>query len=141
LFAIPGDGRYPVQPVHVDDLVRICIDAAQAAGDVVLDAAGPETLSFEELVRAIRRATGSRAPIVHLPPIAMTAVARALGFLVRDVVLTGDEIRGLTAGLLVSHHAPLGHVGFIDWLSEHGGTLGQSYANELQRHFSACGAR
>ncbi|HEY2201761.1 MAG TPA: NAD-dependent epimerase/dehydratase family protein [Solirubrobacteraceae bacterium] len=140
LFAIPGDGRYPVQPVHIDDLVRICLDAAQAAGDVVLDAAGPETLSFEELVRAIRRATGSRAPIVHLPPIAMTAVARALGFLVRDVVLTGDEIRGLTAGLLVSHHAPLGHVGFIDWLSEHGGTLGQSYANELQRHFSGRGA-
>ena len=28
VFALPGDGTYPVQPVHVDDLARICIDAA-----------------------------------------------------------------------------------------------------------------
>lgn len=25
IFAIPGDGRYPVQPIHIDDLVRICL--------------------------------------------------------------------------------------------------------------------
>lgn len=141
LFAIPGDGRYPVQPVHIDDLARICVDAAQPGSDVVLDAAGPQTMSFEELVRAIRRATGSRAPIVHLPPIAMAAVARALGLLVRDVVLTSDEIKGLTAGLLVSHHAPLGRVAFTEWLDEHGDSLGQSYANELQRHFFPVAAR
>jgi uncharacterized protein YbjT (DUF2867 family) len=137
LFAIPGDGRYPVQPVHIDDLARICVHAAQATSGVVLDAAGPQTLSFEELVHAVRRATGSRAPIVHLPPFALRAVARALGLLVRDVVLTGDEIKGLTAGLLVSHHAPLGRVAFTDWLNEHARSIGQSYANELQRHFSA----
>ena len=141
LFAIPGDGRYPVQPVHIDDLARICVQAAQAGSDVVLDAAGPQTLSFEELVRAIRRATGSRAPIVHLPPIAMTAVAHALGLLVRDVVLTSDEIKGLTAGLLVSHHAPRGRVSFTDWLDEHGDSLGQSYANELERHFAGVATR
>ena len=135
LFAIPGDGQYPVQPVHVDDLARICVDAAQASSGTVLDAVGPQTLSFEALVRAIRRATGSRARIVHLPPIAMIAVARALGLLVRDVVLTGDEIEGLTAGLLVSHHPPLGQIAFTDWLREHGDSIGRSYANELQRHF------
>lgn len=141
LFAIPGDGGYPVQPVHIDDLTRICIDAGRAGGDAVLDAAGPRTLSFEELVHATRRATGSRARIVHIPPVAMAAVARALGLLVRDVVLTTDEIKGLTAGLLASHHAPLGRVAFTDWLNEHGDTIGQSYANELQRHFSAPTAR
>jgi NADH dehydrogenase len=141
LFAIPGDGRYLVQPVHIDDLARICVDAAQTGSDAVLDAAGPQTLSFEGLVRAVRRAIGSHARIVHLPPIAMTAVARALGFVVRDVVLTSDEIRGLTAGLLVSHHAPLGRVAFTDWLNEHCDAIGRSYANELHRHYSPAAAR
>ena len=136
VFAIPGDGRYPVQPIHIDDLARLCVEAAHAQSDSVLDAAGPETLPFEELVQAIRRATGSRAAIVHLPPIAMAVVARALGLLVRDVVLTGDEIEGLTAGLLVSHHPPRGHIGFTEWLNEHGRSIGLSYANELRRHFS-----
>jgi NADH dehydrogenase len=136
VFAIPGDGRYSVQPVHIDDLVQICLDAARAEGDVILDAAGPETMTFEELVRAIRRATGARAPILHLPPIAMTAVARALGVLVRDVVLTPNEIRGLTAGLLVSHDPPRGRIAFTEWLADHAASLGRSYANELRRHYA-----
>lgn len=136
IFALAGDGRYPVQPVHIDDLARICEHAALAAGDVILDAAGPETMSFDELVRTIRSAVGTRAPIVHLPALAMTAVARALGLLVGDVVLTADEISGLTAGLLVSHEPPLGRIAFSEWLGEHGRAIGHVYANELQRHFS-----
>jgi NADH dehydrogenase len=135
VFAIPGDGRYPVQPVHIDDLVRICLEAAAADGNVILDAAGPETMTFDELVHAIRRATGARAPIVHLPPPAMAVVARALGLLVRDVVLTTDEIHGLMAGLLVSHHPPRGRTAFSTWLNEHKTSLGRTYANELQRHY------
>jgi len=141
IFAIPGNGHYPVQPVHIDDLVQICLDAADVDGNVILDAAGPERMTFDELVRAIRRVTGSRAPIVHIPPIAMAAAARALGLLVRDVVLTADEVKGLTAGLLVSHHPPRGRIAFSKWLTEHAPSLGRSYANELRRHYSPDTAR
>jgi NADH dehydrogenase len=135
IFAVPGNGRYPVQPVHIDDLVEICLEAAQADENVILDAAGPETMTFDGLVNAIRRATGSRALSVHLPAIAMAAVARALGLVVRDVVLTPDEIKGLTDGLLVSHHPPRGRIAFSDWLDKQTGSLGRSYANELRRHY------
>jgi nucleoside-diphosphate-sugar epimerase len=137
LFAVPGDGRYLVQPIHVDELARICLQAAHGRGGVIVDAAGPDTISFEELVRAIRDALGRRTPILHAPPAAMAALARALGLVVRDVVLTADEIRGLTAGLLVSHQPALGQISFLEWLTEHGPTLGAAYANELDRHFRA----
>jgi NADH dehydrogenase len=116
------------------------LEAARADGNLTLDAAGPETMTFEELVLAIRRATGARAPIVHIPPRAMGAVARALGLVVRDVVLTSDEIQGLTAGLLVSHHPSRGRIAFSSWLHEHKSTLGRSYANELERHYSRVAA-
>ena len=137
LFVVPGDGRYLVQPIHVDDLAHICLQAAHGRGGVIVDAAGPDTISFEELVRAIRDALGRRTPILHAPPAAMAALARALGLVVRDVVLTADEIRGLTAGLLVSHQPALGQISFLEWLTEHGPTLGAAYANELDRHFRA----
>jgi NADH dehydrogenase len=117
------------------------LDAADADGNVILDAAGPETMTFEQLVQAIRRATGARAPIAHVPPIAMVAAAGALGLLVRDVVLTADEIKGLTAGLLVSHLPPRGRIAFSKWLTEHAPLLGRSYANELQRHYARLTAR
>jgi NADH dehydrogenase len=135
VFAIPGDGRYPVQPVHVDDLAEICLQAADADTDLIVDAAGPTTLPFGELVQAVRVATGSRAPILHLPPIVIAAAAHALGLLVGDVVLTAEEIRGLTAGLLASRFPPLGRIAFTDWLEDHSGSLGEAYANELHRHF------
>jgi uncharacterized protein YbjT (DUF2867 family) len=135
-FALPGDGAYPVQPVHVQDLARICIEASNATEDVVIDAAGPETMPFREFVALVRAAVGSNVPILRIPPTVMAAAARALGLLVRDVVLTADEIRGLMAGLLVSHQPPLGQIAFSRWLNEHATSLGRAYANELQRHFA-----
>jgi NADH dehydrogenase len=135
-FVLPGSGSYPVQPVHVDDLARICIDAARREGDVVIDAAGPETMPFGDLVALVRSAVNARSPIIHIPPSLMAAAARALGLFVRDVVLTPDEIRGLMAGLLVSHNPPLGRIAFSQWLDENRTSVGRSYANELHRHFT-----
>jgi uncharacterized protein YbjT (DUF2867 family) len=136
LFAVPGSGRYRVQPIHVTDVARICVRHSQHGPDVIVDAAGPETMPFEQLIRAIRSAVGSRAAIIHVPPTVMSAASRALGWCVRDVVLTPDEIRGLMAGLLVSHSPALGRISFGDWLGEAGGSLGDAYANELNRHFA-----
>jgi uncharacterized protein YbjT (DUF2867 family) len=135
VFAVPGSGGYPVQPVHVDDLASICTDAARVGANIVIDAAGPETLAFDELVALIRGATGARTPIVHVPAPIMGLAARALGLLVRDVVLTSDEIDGLMAGLLVSHEPPLGQIAFSAWLEHSRESVGRRYANELRRHF------
>ncbi|MEA2212060.1 MAG: hypothetical protein QOF83_2008 [Solirubrobacteraceae bacterium] len=135
-FALPGDGAYPVQPVHLRDLARICTDADTATGDIVIDAAGPETMTFRDLIALVRVAVDSNSPILRIPPAMMAAAARALGLLVGDVVLTADEIRGLMAGLLVSHEPPLGQIAFSQWLNEHATSVGRTYANELHRHFA-----
>lgn len=140
-IAVPGDGLYPVQPVHVEDLARICVDAGEVRGDIVIDAAGPETMPFRDLVALVRTAVHTSAPILHIPPQLMLAAARALGLLVGDVVLTGDEIRGLMAGLLVSREPPLGQIAFSRWLNDHGTVVGRAYANEIHRHFAQASAR
>jgi NADH dehydrogenase len=143
VFPMPGDGPlglragcYRVQPVHVDDLARLCVQAAAGDEDEVIDAAGPEQLTFARTVALVRGAVGGLAPIVPVPGRLMALAADGLGRLVSDVVLTRDEISGLTAGLLVSHEPPRGEVVFSDWLADHADTLGRRYANELQRHFA-----
>src|SRR5918911_5098020 len=35
VFVLPGDGRYPVQPVHVDDFAQICVRSGGGGGDVI----------------------------------------------------------------------------------------------------------
>jgi uncharacterized protein YbjT (DUF2867 family) len=135
LFPIAGDGRYRVQPVSVEDVAEICVTAAERGEDVTLDAAGPETFEYVELVRAIAGAVGSRARIVHVSSRLALALAGTLGRLRRDVVLTAEELAGLMDSLLVSAAPPLGRASFREWLAAAGPALGRSYVSELDRNF------
>lgn len=135
VFLVPGDGRYEVQPISVGDTARICVEEGAATGDVVVDAAGPERFAFEPFVRLIAAAVESRARIRVAPAFVALTASRILGLLVRDVVLTVDELEALTAGLLVSVEPPRGRDRFGDWLSENASTLGRSYQSELRRNF------
>ena len=134
---IPGDGRYGVQPIFVEDLARLGVELGAGAGDVEVDAVGPEVLAYEEMVRLIARKTGARTRMVHVPPWAALAGARLAGLLVRDVVLTHEEIDGLTAGLLVSRSGatPPGTTRLSDWLDDNAELLGRGYTSELARHY------
>jgi uncharacterized protein YbjT (DUF2867 family) len=135
VFPVAGDGAYRVQPVSVEDTATICVDAAAGDENVVLDAAGPETIIYDELVRLVAAAVGSKARIAHWPPRLVLALARATGAVRRDVLLTPEELAGLQASLLVSDSAPLGRASFSAWVAANGETLGRGYVSELARNF------
>lgn len=135
LFAVAGRGNYRVQPVCVEDVAEIAINAAQHNQNIIMDAVGPEIYTFDELVRTIAQKIGSRAKVVHVHPSVVLLVARLIGQLVKDVVLTSDEIKGLMAGLLVSSGRPTGKICFSHWLEHHANTVGTRYASELSRHY------
>ena len=108
IYGIPGDGRYPIQPVHVDDVARICLEAAHAEPGSIVDARGAETLTYREMVEIVKSACGSRARAQSMPRTVVLVAARLLGLLLRDVVLTSDEILELSSGFLSS---PVGAAG------------------------------
>src|SRR5207237_6846764 len=53
VFGIPGDGCYRIRPIYVEDMAQLMADAVVQKTSTVLDAVGPETFTFEELVRLI----------------------------------------------------------------------------------------
>jgi NADH dehydrogenase len=134
-FPVFGDGEYRIQPIFVEDLADVAVGAARASGDIEMDAVGPETLTFNEMLRLIAVAVRSRVRLVHLPPGSAYWAARLMGYAVRDVVITRDEIEGLMAGLLVSAGPPTGRARLSDWLSNNARTVGVRYASELSRHY------
>jgi len=135
VFVIPGDGRYRLQPVHVDDVARIAVQAGQSSADLVTDAAGPDILTFNQFVRILADTVGSRAWLVHAPSPLSYAASRVLGLLVRDLMLTRDEVTELTASLLVSDQPSQGTTGLSNWASAHADELGRGYHSELDRHY------
>ena len=135
VFAIPGSGNYRLQPVYVEDVADTAVRAADSDANVIVDAAGPEVYSFNDLVSLLKVAVGSRARVVHLPPSLAFALARLVGFALADVVLTRDELDGLMANILVSGEPATGSTRLSDWVVQHADQLGIQYASELAMHY------
>jgi len=135
VFAVPGPGDYRVQPVFVEDVAEIAVRAAHHNRDIIVDAVGPEIYTFDELVRLTAGKIRSRAKIIHLRPRLALFLSRMIGYLLRDVVLTRDEVEGLMSNLLVSEGPPTGQARLGDWLAQNADSVGAKYASELDRHY------
>lgn len=135
LFGVFGTGEYRVQPVYVDDVAEIAVNAGDEYEDITMDAVGPEIYTYRELVGLIAAKMGSRARIVQLTPWLALLLSRLIGYWVKDTPVTRDEIRGLMSNLLVSRDPPTGHTRLDDWLEENGDVVGKRYASELARHY------
>jgi uncharacterized protein YbjT (DUF2867 family) len=135
VFAIPGSGRYQLQPIFVEDLAELATSSARQENSLVLDAVGPEIFTFEDLVRQIASAVGTEPRFLHVSPRAAVQMLRFVGPIVGDVILTREEIEGLMADMLVSKQPATGRTLFSTWLGQNAAVLGTHYASELKRHF------
>ena len=136
VFGIPGDGSYRIRPIYVEDMARLIADAVGQQGNAVLDAVGPETFSFQELVKLIASQLGRSVRLVHLPMSLAYFSTLVMGWFVRDVVLTWEEYKGLMANLLAPEGPSSGQTRLSQWLAAHREHVGTQYASEVARHFS-----
>jgi NADH dehydrogenase len=138
VFTVFGDGAYRAQPITVDAFADIALEAIDGRHpNRTLAVAGPADWRFLDMVREIRRAVGSRAVIVHAPAWVALAGLGAAGLFLRDVVLTADEVRGLTREYLCAPNPIRRGADFSQWLAAPGvpAALGARYQSELARHF------
>lgn len=133
VFGVFGDGQYRLQPIYVDDLAAIAVDQGARQDNGIIDAIGPETFAYRELVRTVGKTIGKERPIVTVPPALGYAAGWIVGKLVGDVVITREEIRGLMDGLLYVDSPPAGATRLTEWAAEYADTLGHRYASELAR--------
>jgi NADH dehydrogenase len=133
MFAVFGDGSYRLQPVHVDDLADLAVTEGQRLENVIINAIGPETFTYRGLVEAVGRAIGRTRPLVNVPPTLGWRLGQLLGWCLRDVFITREEIRGLMAELLYVNTPPTGKTPLTVWMQANAATLGRHYASELDR--------
>lgn len=136
IFVIPGAGTYRVQPVAAEDVAEIATWAAEQNDNLTVDAAGPDTVTFAELVEGIAIAVGRRPRFVYLAPRQALWAGNIVATYVHDVMLTSQELEGLMEELLVSREKPPRGSRRIDnWLLTSADSIGRAYASEIERHW------
>jgi NADH dehydrogenase len=132
-FAIFGNGSYRLQPIHVDDLADLAVTEGIRSENVILNAIGPETFTYRELVKAVAAAIGHSRPLVNVPPAIGYLLGKMVGWVMRDIFITRDEIRGLMSERLHVNTPPTGKTPLTLWTQKNAATLGLRYASELDR--------
>jgi nucleoside-diphosphate-sugar epimerase len=135
IFWVPGDGSYRLQPMHVKDHAQLLVQIGGESTNEVVDSAGPEIFSFDELVHLLRSAMRLRTLVLHMPPAFAMLGATVAGRMTGDMMLTRDELDDLMRDILISHEPPRGTTRLTEWLPANAATLGRTYASEMERHY------
>jgi uncharacterized protein YbjT (DUF2867 family) len=96
VLPVPGGGHLQ-QPVHVADVAQAVLAAAQcpAAAARTYDVAGPEPLTFTELLTISASAVASRTRFVPVPLLPVIAAARGYELLTGSPRLRTEQVRRL----------------------------------------------
>ncbi len=140
VFGVFGDGQYRLQPIYVEDLAELAVRCGNDNENQVIDAIGPETYTYRNLVQTIARLIGVRRSVISVPPRLGWLAGQVLGWLTQDVTITQDEIEGLMADLLYTQSPPAGQTRLSEWIQAHATTLGRRYTSELRRRVDRQGA-
>ena len=124
---VVGDGNARFQPVHLDDVAdayeRALRDPSTAGHTYEL--AGPEVLTYEEILDECARALGKKKPKLHVPVALMMPAAAVMGAIpFIDAPVTTDQLKMLkidnttdqNAIQTLIGHAPMpfrGNIGYI----------------------------
>lgn len=79
VLPLPGDGRWPIQPLAAEDLAELVVRACVSDVAGVYDVGGPQALSLRDYLRAWRRWLGFGAAIELRVPIVLVDLAVVLG--------------------------------------------------------------
>ena len=133
VFPLPAAPSYYIRPLHVGDYATAVADAVRSRDSYVRDACGPDRVEFGDLVRLIASQVGGRARVAWFSLQACAALYRAASFVLRETILTRDELVGLSRNRLDSFEAPLGRVSLLAWLRSRGDGLGDRFVREPRR--------
>jgi uncharacterized protein YbjT (DUF2867 family) len=133
VFGYFGAGRYRIRPVHVADLAELAVAAGARRENELINAVGPDDFEYRELVGEIAAALGLRRLILPAPEFAGYLIGVLIGKAMGDTLMTRDELKALTGGLLSVDGPATGSTSLRQWLRENADSLGRDYARMPKR--------
>jgi len=95
VFPIPGSGRYIRQPLYVGDFCDIIVAAIRRRTTGIYNISGQERIHYIDLIRSLKRATGSRALIQKVPYNLFRSLLTAYAIFDRNPPFTTKQLEAL----------------------------------------------
>ncbi len=95
---VAGDGKAKFQPIWVEDLVTCivaCLDEGAHDGQT-LEVGGPEHLTYDEILDAVKETLGKSRAKVHVPLAVMRPVAQVMEWVLPRPPVTREQLKMLT---------------------------------------------
>ncbi len=116
-----GDGRYPMRPIHVDDVAAAIMGAVEhGAAGASYELSGGSEILFRDLLVAIGKTIGRRPPLLRLPRAPIFAASVLATRLWPGFPVSPDMIRGLTNPVVLDGSVAECALGFRARLIEEG---------------------
>lgn len=135
IVPVPGDGQYLLQPIHAEDYADLIVGLVRDHQGGVVDAVGPDALSFAEMVLMVGSAIGRDPKLVYISPKVFTRAAWLVNQFLKEPTLLDYEVYGCLVDNGLVPRKPQGSRRLANWLAHRSDTLGRRYANQDNRPF------
>lgn len=95
VFPIPGSGRYMRQPLYGGDFSGIVLACLDGRREGAWNISGQEKIDYVDLIKAVRKASGAKTPIVHIPYSLFWMLLRVYAVFDRDPPFTTKQLEAL----------------------------------------------
>lgn len=95
VFPIPGNGRFMRQPLYAGDFSDIVLACLDGRREGAWNISGREEIDYVDLIRAVRSASGSTTPIIHIPYTLFWALLTIYSVFDRDPPFTTKQLEAL----------------------------------------------
>jgi nucleoside-diphosphate-sugar epimerase len=95
VFPIPGAGRYMRQPLYVQDFCGIIESCLRNRTSGAYNITGYEKVDYVDIIRGIRRVTGARTPILHIPYSVFWLLLKVYGLVDRHAPFGTEQLEAL----------------------------------------------
>ena len=98
VFPIPGDGRYMRQPLYAGDFASIIASCLRSRiSGQRYNITGLEKVDYVDIIAQIKRSTGARARLLHIPYGLFRLLLRTWAMFDRDPPFTAAQLQALVA--------------------------------------------
>lgn len=98
VFPVPGHGRYMRQPLYAGDFSRIIVSCIEKKiSGKTFNITGLEEVDYIDIIREIRKATGSRTFILKIPYGLFYSLLKLWAVFDKEPPFTADQLKALVA--------------------------------------------